>query len=316
MKLQWIEIKIITRTEAVEAISYMLTELGIKGVRIDDPKDILMQEKDECAWDYVDEALLQSKDPDVVEIFCYLSEEDYYLQRIEEIKSRLAMIAQFIPIGEGTVTLQKVKEEEWANAWKQYYKPFRAAKQIVIEPTWEKATFVQEGDQVIKLDPGMAFGTGTHETTSLCIQSLEKYVTPNDTILDIGCGSGILGIVAGKLGAKKVIGVDIDPNAIKVAKENVQINQVDEIVEIRQGDLLEVVEEKTDCIVANIIADVIIKLVESVPQVLRPKGFFIASGIIMERLEEVKQAIEKSSFDLVEVLTKGDWAAVVARKKE
>jgi len=314
--LQWIEIKIITRTEAVEAISYMLTELGIKGVRIDDPKDILMQEKDECAWDYVDEALLQSKDPDVVEIFCYLSEEDYYLQRIEEIKSRLAMIAQFIPIGEGTVTLQKVKEEEWANAWKQYYKPFRAAKQIVIEPTWEKATFVQEGDQVIKLDPGMAFGTGTHETTSLCIQSLEQYVTPNDTILDIGCGSGILGIVAGKLGAKKVIGVDIDPNAIKVAKENVQINQVDEIVEIRQGDLLEVVEEKTDCIVANIIADVIIKLVESVPQVLRPKGFFIASGIIMERLEEVKQAIEKSSFDLVEVLTKGDWAAVVARKKE
>ena len=314
--MQWIEIKIITRTEAVEAISYMLTELGIKGVRIDDPKDILMQEKDECAWDYVDEALLQSKDPDVVEIFCYLSEEDYYLQRIEEIKSRLAMIAQFIPIGEGTVTLQKVKEEEWANAWKQYYKPFRAAKQIVIEPTWEKATFVQEGDQVIKLDPGMAFGTGTHETTSLCIQSLEKYVTPNDTILDIGCGSGILGIVAGKLGAKKVIGVDIDPNAIKVAKENVQINQVDEIVEIRQGDLLEVVEEKTDCIVANIIADVIIKLVESVPQVLRPKGFFIASGIIMERLEEVKQAIEKSSFDLVEVLTKGDWAAVVARKKE
>ncbi len=314
--MQWIEIKIITRTEAVEAISYMLTELGIKGVRIDDPKDILMQEKDECAWDYVDEALLQSKDPDVVEIFCYLSEEDYYLQRIEEIKSRLAMIAQFIPIGEGTVTLQKVKEEEWANAWKQYYKPFRAAKQIVIEPTWEKATFVQEGDQVIKLDPGMAFGTGTHETTSLCIQSLEQYVTPNDTILDIGCGSGILGIVAGKLGAKKVIGVDIDPNAIKVAKENVQINQVDEIVEIRQGDLLEVVEEKTDCIVANIIADVIIKLVESVPQVLRPKGFFIASGIIMERLEEVKQAIEKSSFDLVEVLTKGDWAAVVARKKE
>ena len=314
--MQWIEIKIITRTEAVEAISYMLTELGIKGVRIDDPKDILMQEKDECAWDYVDEALLQSKDPDVVEIFCYLSEEDYYLQRIEEIKSRLAMIAQFIPIGEGTVTLQKVKEEEWANAWKQYYKPFRAAKQIVIEPTWEKATFVQEGDQVIKLDPGMAFGTGTHETTSLCIQSLEQYVTPNDTILDIGCGSGILGIVAGKLGAKKVIGVDIDPNAIKVAKENVQINQVDEIVEIRQGDLLEVVEEKTDCIVANIIADVIIKLVESVPRVLRPKGFFIASGIIMERLEEVKQAIEKSSFDLVEVLTKGDWAAVVARKKE
>lgn len=314
--MQWIEIKITTRTEAVEAISYMLTELGIKGVRIDDPKDILMQEKDECAWDYVDEALLQSKDPDVVEIFCYLSEEDYYLQRIEEIKSRLAMIAQFIPIGEGTVTLQKVKEEEWANAWKQYYKPFRAAKQIVIEPTWEKATFVQEGDQVIKLDPGMAFGTGTHETTSLCIQSLEQYVTPNDTILDIGCGSGILGIVAGKLGAKKVIGVDIDPNAIKVAKENVQINQVDEIVEIRQGDLLEVVEEKTDCIVANIIADVIIKLVESVPQVLRPKGFFIASGIIMERLEEVKQAIEKSSFDLVEVLTKGDWAAVVARKKE
>ena len=314
--MQWIEIKITTRTEAVEAISYMLMELGIKGVRIDDPKDILMQEKDECAWDYVDEALLQSKDPDVVEIFCYLSEEDYYLQRIEEIKSRLAMIAQFIPIGEGTVTLQKVKEEEWANAWKQYYKPFRAAKQIVIEPTWEKATFVQEGDQVIKLDPGMAFGTGTHETTSLCIQSLEQYVTPNDTILDIGCGSGILGIVAGKLGAKKVIGVDIDPNAIKVAKENVQINQVDEIVEIRQGDLLEVVEEKTDCIVANIIADVIIKLVESVPQVLRPKGFFIASGIIMERLEEVKQAIEKSSFDLVEVLTKGDWAAVVARKKE
>lgn len=314
--MQWIEIKITTRTEAVEAISYMLMELGIKGVRIDDPKDILMQEKDECAWDYVDEALLQSKDPDVVEIFCYLSEEDHYLQRIEEIKSRLAMIAQFIPIGEGTVTLQKVKEEEWANAWKQYYKPFRAAKQIVIEPTWEKATFVQEGDQVIKLDPGMAFGTGTHETTSLCIQSLEKYVTPNDTILDIGCGSGILGIVAGKLGAKKVIGVDIDPNAIKVAKENIQINQVDEIVEIRQGDLLEVVEEKADCIVANIIADVIIKLVESVPQVLRPKGIFIASGIIMERLEEVKQAIEKSPFDLVEVLTKGDWAAVVARKKE
>ena len=173
----------------------------------------------------------------------------------------------------------------------------------------------KKGDIVIELDPGMAFGTGTHETTSMCIQLLEQYMTTNDIILDIGCGSGILSIVAGKLGAQKVIGVDIDPNAVKVARENVQMNQINEKVEIRQGDLLDVVQEKAHCIVANIIADVIIQLVKLVPEVLEPKGIFIASGIIQDRLEEVKEAIEKGPFTILQVVSKGEWAAIVAQRR-
>ncbi|NMA83271.1 MAG: 50S ribosomal protein L11 methyltransferase [Epulopiscium sp.] len=314
--MEWVEVKIKTRTEAVEAISYMLTELGVGGVRIDDPKDILMHNTEAHDWDFVDESLLTNKDQDTVEIYCYLSKTEPYLQRVEEIKTRLAMIKQFIPIGEGIVTLQSREETEWANAWKQYYKPFRIGNHIVIQPTWEPATFLQEGDQVIELDPGMAFGTGTHETTSLCVELLEKYIKPENTILDVGCGSGILGIVAGKLGAKKVIGVDIDPNATKVAIENAKQNHMSDLIEIRQGDLLEVVQEKADIVVANIIADIIIKLVDPVPSVLQPHGLFIASGIITERLEDVKKAIEAGQFEIVEILSKGGWAAIVAKRKE
>jgi ribosomal protein L11 methyltransferase len=314
--LEWIEITITTKTESVEAISYMLTDVGITGIMIDDPKDILLQDKDETAWDYVEEELLQNKDPETVFMTVYLPENMNYQEKIQEIKERLQHIGSFLDIGKGTVEINNIDEEEWAHSWKKYYKPLKVGKSIIIKPSWEQYEPANEDEKIIEMDPGMAFGTGTHETTSMCIELLEKCINNKEEVLDIGCGSGILGIAAAKLGAKHVIGVDLDTGAVKVAKENVRRNQLEDKVEIRHGNLLDVVEEKGDIVVANIIADIIIQLSQVVPRFLKTQGYFISSGIIRDRLDEVKQSIEQGPFEILEVKEKGEWAAIVAQMKE
>lgn len=313
--MKWTEITIKTTTEAVEAVTSILYEAEVGGIVIEDPNDFLFQEKDEKAWDYVDETIFDTGYEGVV-IKAYLAEEKNVVAELEMIREKIKRLPEYgLEIGEGSVEISEVDDSDWADSWKKYYKPTKIGDRIVIKPTWEEYSKT-EGELVIELDPGMAFGTGTHETTSMCIRALEEYVTPDKTVFDIGCGSGILSIVAAKLGAHRVIGGDFDEVAVKVAKENVALNGVGATVDIRLGNLLEVVEGSADIVVANIIADVIIMLSKDVPKIIKPGGIFISSGIIHEKLDLVKEALMSNGFDIVKVEKLGEWAAVVSKKGE
>ncbi len=310
--MKWTEIRVKTTTEAVEAVSNIFYEVGAQGVVIEDPNDFLYQQKDELSWDYIEEdVFLNGYDGAIVK--AYISEEENVLAKVEEIKERVANLPGFgINIGDGIVELEEVHQQDWENAWKQYYKPVKVSEKIVIKPTWEEYD-AKPGELIIELDPGMAFGTGTHETTNMCIQALEKYINSDVSVLDIGCGSGILSIAASKLGANRVLGVDLDPVAVKVSKENIQMNNLLGSIEIKHGNLMDVVSEKADIVVANIIADIIIQLSDSVADYMKENGLFISSGIIMPRLKEVKKVIEDKGFKILEVNTKGEWACIVAK---
>ncbi len=216
-----------------------------------------------------------------------------------------------IEIGEGSVSYKEMHEEDWANNWKQYYKPVKITDKIVIKPIWEQYE-ESEKDLVIELDPGMAFGTGTHETTRMCIQALDKYVEPDTTVFDVGCGSGILAIAGAKLGAKHVVGVDLDPVAVDSAKENVGFNNLDNI-EILEGNLLDVVEGKADIVVANIIAEIICILTADVKKALNEGGLFITSGIIHDRVEMVTDKLKECGFEVMEINKDGEWNCIVAK---
>lgn len=313
--MKWTEITIKTTTEAVEAVTSILYEAEVGGIVIEDPNDFLFQEKDEKAWDYVDETIFDTGYEGVV-IKAYLAEEKNVVAELEMIREKIKRLPEYgLEIGEGSVEISEVDDSDWADSWKKYYKPTKIGERIVIKPTWEEYSKT-EGELVIELDPGMAFGTGTHETTSMCIRALEEYVTPDKTVFDIGCGSGILSIVAAKLGAHRVIGGDFDEVAVKVANENVALNGVGATVDIRLGNLLEVVEGSADIVVANIIADVIIMLSKDVPKIIKPGGIFISSGIIHEKLDLVQEALVSNGFDIVKVEKLGEWAAVVSKKGE
>ena len=313
--MNWTEVTIKTTTEAVEAISNILMEERCGGVMIEDPKDFLFQKKNELDWDYVEEEVFNKSGQDGVLIKTYIPEERNVLELIETVKARIALLPSFgLDIGEGSVSLSNVNESDWANEWKKYYKPTKVGKKIVVKPSWEEYE-KQEGDLIIELDPGMAFGTGTHETTSMCIRELENYVDETKTVFDIGCGSGILAIAAAQLGAKEVVAGDLDEVAVKVSKENCEINNVSDKVVVKHGSLFEVVDSKADVIVANIIADIIKILAKDVSKFLKDDGVFISSGIILAKIDEVCQALEENVFEIVKVERLGEWSAIVSKLK-
>ena len=211
----------------------------------------------------------------------------------------------------GKVESEKMFEEDWANNWKKYYKPFRVGKSLIVKPIWEEYE-AEEGDLVVELDPGMAFGTGDHETTNMCMRALEEYVTKDSVVFDVGCGSGILAIAAAKLGAKKAVGVDLDPVAVESAKENVSYNNLDNI-EILYGNLVDVIEGKADVVVANILAEIVCILTEDVKRVLKDGGVFITSGIIHDRVDMVVNKMEASGFEVIKVNKDGEWNCIIAK---
>ena len=313
--MNWTEVTIKTTTEAVEAISNILMEERCGGVMIEDPKDFLFQKKNELDWDYVEEEVFNKSGQDGVLIKTYIPEERNVLELIETVKARIALLPSFgLDIGEGSVSLSNVNESDWANEWKKYYKPTKVGKKIVVKPSWEEYE-KQEGDLIIELDPGMAFGTGTHETTSMCIRELENYVDETKTVFDIGCGSGILAIAAAQLGAKEVVAGDLDEVAVKVSKENCEINNVSDKVVVKHGSLFEVVDSKADVIVANIIADIRKILAKDVSKFLKDDGVFISSGIILANIAAVCQALEENGFEIVKVERLGEWSAIVSKLK-
>jgi len=309
--MNWLEVEVITVQNTIEGIANIFHELGAGGVVIEDPQLIAMYAQ-RGQWDdheFSDE-LLQTEE---VVVKGYLPLDRYLLNKLEELKQEL----QYLQIRMGNVPIElnvtEVQEEDWANSWKAYFKPEKVGRKTVIKPSWEDYT-PQKDDLVIELDPGMAFGTGNHATTTLCIKLLEKYVDTGMEVFDAGTGSGILSILAAKLGAKSVHALDFDTVAVEVAKENVKINGLEGNIQVSHSDLLKKAAGKADLIVANIVADIIIKLIPSVPDKIKEKGIFISSGIIDERKEDVLKALVEHGFKVIEVREEAGWVAIVAQR--
>ena len=313
--MKWTEVLIKVDPQAVEAVTDILYGLGAQGVAIDEPVDVQKLREDELYWDYIDEKLLEN-DTEETKIMAYFSEEETNLpEKIAVIKEKIRNLTEFgLSIGSGTVELSNVNQEDWESAWKQYFKPVHVTDRIVVKPEWEEYS-PQEGEIVIEIDPGMAFGTGTHETTSMCINQIEKNLKAGDRVIDIGSGSGILSMAAVLLGAEKATGVDLDPVAVRVALENVELNNLQDKIEILHGNLTDVIREKADIVVANIMADIILILLEDVRAFIKDDGLFISSGIIQEKRAAVEARLLEKNFRIVEVETKGEWCAITAQKK-
>lgn len=309
----WIEVRVITKSEALEPVSGIFYSLDCKGVAIEDPEDILGREQGPLTWDFADINVLEHKGK-VAVVKAYFAEEDNIEEILGYVNEKLVELKEMgIDLGEAKVEHEKMYEEDWANTWKQYYKPSKVGEKIVVKPIWEEYE-EKEGELVVNLDPGMAFGTGTHETTRMCIQALEKYVKEESTVFDIGCGSGILAIAAAKLGAKLAVGVDLDPVAVESSIENVGYNNLNNI-EILHGNLVEVIDGKADIVVANILAEIICILTDDVKRVMKDVGVFITSGIIHDRVDMVCEKLEATGFEVIEKNRDGEWNCIVAKLK-
>lgn len=320
--MNWIETQIITDSAGVDALCAMLTDLGIKGFSIADPADFqeFLQNK-EGKWDYIDQDLLGMAQGDTT-VTVYLPDNAQGAEQLVALRAMLAQIharddAQLF--GTLELTLKNVREEDWANSWKQYFKPFTVGERLLIKPSWETCENPRHR-AVLEIDPASSFGTGQHHTTRLCLELLEQLMHPGDRVLDLGCGSGILSIGALLLGASGATAVDIEENAAATATENARKNHIDPtLYRVFCGNVLEdetlcrEIGDGYDLICANIVADVLIAMKQLFRQFLRPEGTLIVSGIIMERRDEVLDQLKKAGFALLEVREKEGWAAASLR---
>lgn len=322
--MDFIEISLDTTAEGIEMVSGLLYQCGLTGLMIEDEKDFLeFLENPNREWDYIEEELVEQRSNSGTRITFFVSNNASGIEMLSGIKRSIVLLKENekeFDLGSLEMTMKNVKEEDWANNWKKYFKPFAIGEKIIIKPSWEELK-EDQGKIVLKIDPGHIFGTGTHETTQLCIEAIEQYVKQGDKVLDVGCGSGILSIASMLLGAEKADAVDIDPNAVDIAYENAERNEINkETYHVIAGNILEdsTLDENYrgkcyDVVEANIVADIIIALAPNVCGYLKRNGIFIASGIITDRLDDVLNALKKNAFELVETKIKKDWAAVVAR---
>ena len=313
--MDWVEVKVHTTTAGADAVSEQLMQEGATGTMVEDRADVPDPTKPNGFWEMIDPDLIEKMPEDVV-VHAWFEPDHRYNDRMSALRDRLSQWASMdlgMELGSLQVETQDVKEEDWAEVWKRFYKPFRAGKTLVVKPTWEHYD-EQPGDKIIEIDPGMAFGSGTHETTSMCLGFLEDYMTPGARVIDVGTGSGILAIGAALLGAKDVLAIDIDPVAVKVAAENVAHNNLAEKVTCVQGNLLDKHSETCDLCVANIIADVICGFAAPLKNHITPGGMFICSGIIREREQDVLDALAAAGYELVEERRKGEWVAMISRR--
>lgn len=312
--MKWSEISIHTTNEAIEPISHILHEAGASGVVIEDPFELTKEREDRFGEIYQ----LNPDDYPVegVIVKAYLPVNSFLGETVEAIKESINnLILYDIDVGLNTVTISEVNEEEWATAWKKYYNPVKISERFTIVPTWEIYEPVSSDELIIELDPGMAFGTGTHPTTVMCIQALERTVKQGNRVIDVGTGSGVLSIAAAMLGAQEIQAYDLDEVAVTQAKLNIKLNKVSDIVTVSQNNLLDDVEEgAADVIVANILAEVIVRFTDDAARTLKPGGFFITSGIIQQKKELVKEALVSSGFEIVETILMEDWVAIISRR--
>ncbi|MFJ7746235.1 50S ribosomal protein L11 methyltransferase [Peribacillus sp. NPDC097295] len=313
--MKWSEFAIHTTNEAVEPVSNILHEAGASGVVIEDPLELVKERENVFGEiyhlnpdDYPDEGVL---------IKAYLPVNSFLGETVDAIKESINNLLQYeIDLGKNIVSISEVNEEEWATAWKKYYNPVKISERFTIVPTWEEYVPVSSDELIIELDPGMAFGTGTHPTTVMCIQALERTIVPGDLVVDVGTGSGVLSIAAALLDAKRVQALDLDEVAVQSAIQNVELNQVQEKVSVSQGNLLDGVDEQADVVVANILAEVIMRFTDDVAKIVKPGGHFIASGIIQPKKQDVKAAIIESGFSIVETIQMEDWIAFIAKRND
>ncbi len=320
--MKWTKFNLETTTEAVDLISNMLSEIGIEGIEIKDNVPLSEEDKKQM---FVDILPILEEDDGTATISFYIDSEQDTDQILNQVKEGLKELSEFVSVGSCKIQISETQDLDWVNNWKQYFKPFRIDDTIVIKPTWEILNDRKDTDLVIELDPGTSFGTGSHETTKLCIIGLKKYLKQDSVVLDAGTGSGILSIIAKKLGAKEVLGIDIDAHATDSAIENAKVNDLN----IKEGDLNfltgNIIEDggirsqigkgKYDIVVANILADVIIPLTDVIGENLKPDGIFISSGIINTKENAVKEALLRNNFIIEEINHMGDWVSFVAKKK-
>ncbi|MFT9367472.1 50S ribosomal protein L11 methyltransferase [Paenibacillus polymyxa] len=319
----WNEITIHTSEEAIEMISNFLHEAGAGGVSIEESGS-LNKPRDTSYGQWYDRPLNDIPEGQAI-IKGYFAEEIDMDSVRAQIEPRVEQLRTFdIDPGEVRYELKTVNEDDWANAWKQYFKPLRVSDHLTIKPTWEEYEPASEDEKIIELDPGMAFGTGTHPTTSLCLRTLESVIQGGEEVIDVGTGSGILAIGAIKLGAKHVLALDLDPVAVSSARENTRLNGLEEHITIKESDLLSVlnasdptlgIQLPVKLVVANILAEIILLFIDDVYKALEPGGIYIASGIWKNKEEVVESALKAAGFEIAEINRDEDWLAFVARKR-
>ena len=318
--MKWKKFTLQTTTEAVDYISSLFDEIGIQGIEVEDNVPLTESETKGMFIDILPEL---PPDDGSAKVSFYLDDDDKADEILKQVEEGLEELRRYVDIGEGTLTASETEDKDWINNWKQYFKPF-TVDHILIKPTWEEIPEEHKDKLLIQIDPGTAFGTGKHETTQLCIRQLEKYVKPGVRVLDLGTGSGILGITALKLGADFVFGTDLDENAITAVHENLASNDIpEEKFHVIQGNIIDekpvqdaVGYECYDIAVANILADIIIMIQKEVPVHMKKCGIFITSCIINMKEQAVKDALEANdAFEILEVTRQGEWVSFTARKK-
>ena len=321
VQMKWNRYSIKTTTAAIDFISSALADIGIEGIEIQDNVQLTQEEAKTMFVDFIPE-LPPDDGTAVVNFYIDSDEDDGTL--VKKAKQELEDLRMFVDIGEGTITNSETEDKDWINNWKKYFSSFTIGD-ILIKPTWEEVKPEDADKFMIEIDPGISFGTGKHETTQLCIKQLIKYIEgakKAPTVLDVGCGSGILSIVALKLGAKEVVGTDLDADCMISTRDNMQVNHLDEkLGTFYVGNLIDDTElqkkvgtEKYDIVVANILADVIIPMAPVIPDRLKEGGYFITSGIIDFKENEVKEAIEAAGLKVIEINHQGEWVNITAQK--
>lgn len=313
--MQWCEAVVHTTTIGSDLVSEELMALGAAGTEIVDRSDVPDPRKAGVYWELYDPKMVEAMPEDVlVKGWFELNERTADVMGL--VRARLSELKAEACVDMGTLALElrNVADEDWSENWKKYYKPFRIGSHLVVKPTWEPYE-AQAGDQIIELDPGMAFGTGTHETTHMCMQLLEKHLEPGMRVMDVGTGSGILAIAAARLGAREVLAIDIDPNAVKVAKENVALNHVEDAVRVVVGDLCKSEAMPCDLAVANIVADAICMLAGPLTRHLQKGRLLICSGIIREREQDVRDAAAQAGYTLFDRIEMGEWVALALKNE-
>ena len=310
--MEWAEVGFRTSHEAVDAVSSLFEEAGASGTVIEDPA-LINDYIHSGLWDYTD--IPEQTDTSVVTVKAYLAADDSLDEKLASIRAGLDEIAaRGVDTKPAEFSVTRVQDEDWANSWKAYFHTDKVGERVVIQPSWEEYD-PQEGEVVLRLDPGAAFGTGTHPTTAMCLRAMERLIKPGMTVFDVGTGSGVLAIAAAKLGAKKVRAVDYDATAVRVARENIEANGVADVVSTAESDLFSALPGRAGLVTANLIADLVIRLLPDLGAHLETGGALLASGIIESRAQEVREAAETAGFFVAEDHEEKEWHAMVIRRR-
>ncbi len=317
--MKWNKYRMKTTTQAVDMISYTLGEMGIEGIEIEDKIPLTEEEKHQMFIDILPDL---GEDDGVAYVSFYVEPEKDHPEMMADMQAAVMGLSQFVDVGEVTIEKTETADVDWMNNWKQYWKPFYVDDKIMIRPTWEKTPDVTPDTLVVQLDPGTSFGTGMHHTTRLCIAQMKKFLKPGQSLLDVGCGSGILAIIGKLLGAGETLAIDVDPHAVEAAIENAHVNGLgEEDLTIMTGDLITDEAFRDSCggrqydlVMANILADIIIPLSAVIGRFMKPGALFVSSGIIENKGPSVEAALKANGFEIVEMTQSGDWVSFTARK--